>query len=549
MLFETIRVRHSDFPKMGTAFGKHDRVSYHRSNSNGDAQSVHSSRYIRHTFLGMPAPSGEAESLWGPLNLTAFLYPSDTRKFKRRAGWKKDLLHNLSMTLAGTGAKPTGIGVDLHELMTSKHRHSDWMKVDSAVKLSAAVLNDPASAVMYKEDKASRIGTFQILAPSDVARQLAAFGYAKVNSWNLDMVALANQANAAISTKKAAPVVRAVNPPLRALAPLMNNRSLVQALRWYLGGAVRYDGHVVLKLDQGLSSKNYISSLWHHDSCGRRIKLFIFLHDVHSHSRPTLIAERSHNTWYHMHGGPPRATSRFTSKFVTSHYDVAMMTGPRGGGFIFDTNALHRGETLGNTTRTVIVLEFHVHGKIDHLARYGFDGPCPSLPSASNFGGEPGFKMYPQQRFDALALRRLLNSSCAGGIPSKALPKGMECVWQPAPQVCWKGGMRKVCVPVEIMPVSDPRLNTEKKAPKKGRRGISAGIEGGSSFVGERVLYKPDVLSPNFFMRFPSVGRFTLSCPGGDGVMSTHVVLCRPEGNGSSSIGYPGYHSMRLRYM
>ena len=35
--------------------------------------------------------------------------------------------------------------------------------------------------------------------------------------------------------------------------------------------------------------------------------------------------------------------SRFADKYIRANYDVVPMTGKRGGGFIFDTNAIHKG--------------------------------------------------------------------------------------------------------------------------------------------------------------------------------------------------------------
>ena len=52
------------------------------------------------------------------------------------------------------------------------------------------------------------------------------------------------------------------------------------------------------------------------------------------------------------------------------------MHGPRFGGFIFDTNAIHKIELDGADARTVVTLEWHPHGKIGPLA--AFDNPCPS---------------------------------------------------------------------------------------------------------------------------------------------------------------------------
>ena len=38
------------------------------------------------------------------------------------------------------------------------------------------------------------------------------------------------------------------------------------------------------------------------------------------------------------------------------------MIGKRGGGFLFDTNALHKIEVEGRLPRKVVVLEFHPRG-------------------------------------------------------------------------------------------------------------------------------------------------------------------------------------------
>eukprot|EP00966_Prymnesium_polylepis_P165904 3834867-Prymnesium_polylepis.2 len=55
-----------------------------------------------------------------------------------------------------------------------------------------------------------------------------------------------------------------------------------------------------------LAQRNYTSSTWHHDRCGRRLKLFLFLHDVAPNGRPTLVASGSHNqaTTSHTHARP-----------------------------------------------------------------------------------------------------------------------------------------------------------------------------------------------------------------------------------------------------
>ena len=161
------------------------------------------------------------------------------------------------------------------------------------------------------------------------------------------------------------------NAPLPALEPLLRNKQVAKVISTYLGGGARFDGHVVLELSNGTSIKDYLSGYWHHDRCGRRLKLFIFLHDVKRDGRPTIVAAGarrltaeisprytaeiapryrrptppsagSHETTYFSTLGPARH-ARFTDKYVRAHYAAVPMAGPRGGGFLFDTNTLHVG--------------------------------------------------------------------------------------------------------------------------------------------------------------------------------------------------------------
>ena len=54
------------------------------------------------------------------------------------------------------------------------------------------------------------------------------------------------------------------------------------------------------------------------------------------------------------------------------------MVGKRGGGFIFDTNALHNGMVEGSIPRNTVILEYHSYSKLLILKAAGSDGPCPS---------------------------------------------------------------------------------------------------------------------------------------------------------------------------
>ena len=120
--------------------------------------------------------------------------------------------------------------------------------------------------------------------------------------------------------------------------------------------------------------KDYISGFWHHDRCGRRVKAFLFLHDVAENGRPTLVARGSHRTLYYSYMFMPM--SRFSDDYIRESYDAAAMTGAKGGGFIFDTNAAHRGELDGDVPRTVLVAEFIGDAKLEALTEFHYTGPC-----------------------------------------------------------------------------------------------------------------------------------------------------------------------------
>ena len=85
------------------------------------------------------------------------------------------------------------------------------------------------------------------------------------------------------------------------------------------------------------------------------------------------------------------------------------MTGKEGGGFVFDTNSLHRGKVEGVRPRTAVILEFHQHhkaGRARGLAGGKVDNPCPSVWPKGRISkhqeqelqlGRSGFPLYPQE--------------------------------------------------------------------------------------------------------------------------------------------------------
>lgn len=116
------------------------------------------------------------------------------------------------------------------------------------------------------------------------------------------------------------------------------------------------------------SESQYFSGYWHHDGEGHRLKAFVFLSDVDAASRPTRIAAGTHDTFYLSYAaygkkGEGLRFSRFSEQFVAKSYDVDTMTGPRGGGFVFDTNTVHRGEVRGSRPREVLMIELTLAAK------------------------------------------------------------------------------------------------------------------------------------------------------------------------------------------
>merc|ERR1712007_84691 len=70
------------------------------------------------------------------------------------------------------------------------------------------------------------------------------------------------------------------------------------------------------------------------------------------------------------------ADFRFDVNYVKSTYKVEQMLGKRGGGFIFDTNTVHRGMVDGrHLRRDVVVIDIESVSKLE--AKLPGKGPCP----------------------------------------------------------------------------------------------------------------------------------------------------------------------------
>ena len=288
---------------------------------------------------------------------------------------------------------------------------------------------------MSLSSKAPHDGARLSTAEARMVRQLQRRGVLYVHDWGLDTIALARQAAAILANAslraRAGPSSASASrvalrnerghpkaslelrgeplsgrgPPLPAVESILHNESLARVITAYLGaGAARYDNGYHLIRYPPVFAREFPAGQWHHDRCGRRLKLFVFVEDVHEGNHPTQVAVGTHNLNYYSHGEPWQLLSRYTDAHVRSRYEVASMTGQAGGGFLFDTNALHQALLHpANDSRTVVIFEFHPHGKVGPLLPY--NNPCPSSKRAERgvprsdaiVHGRPGYPLYPQE--------------------------------------------------------------------------------------------------------------------------------------------------------
>ena len=230
------------------------------------------------------------------------------------------------------------------------------------------------------------------LAARDAGR-LDATGAALVDDWGLsfeNVTRISLKAHAALGREAAARrqsvatgVIEATLLPGDVAAWLASPR-LQAALDAYLGAEAYVRTRIAaLRLTNRLTAPysgaepnllGYPSGFWHHDRCGKRVKAFLFLHEVKADGRPTLIAEASHRTHYYDY--KDLLQSRFADSYVEENYAVTALTGPRGGGFLFDTATIHKGKASGKRSRTVIIADFMDTRKLDTFKKLRYRGPC-----------------------------------------------------------------------------------------------------------------------------------------------------------------------------
>eukprot|EP00747_Dinoflagellata_sp_TGD_P114994 gnl/TRDRNA2_/TRDRNA2_172046_c2_seq2.p1 gnl/TRDRNA2_/TRDRNA2_172046_c2~~gnl/TRDRNA2_/TRDRNA2_172046_c2_seq2.p1 ORF type:complete len:431 (+),score=31.76 gnl/TRDRNA2_/TRDRNA2_172046_c2_seq2:88-1380(+) len=182
---------------------------------------------------------------------------------------------------------------------------------------------------------------------------------------------------------------------MRSLDRLVDKHSFMMKLASaYLGSEVEPSSANAFTLSESASKATYSNAPWHHDGCGRRLKAWIYHHDVTEHHHPTLIAGGTqHNLWHaptEYYIGK-QGQNKLNEEIVRQEFGgrIKPMLAPRGGGFIFDTHALHAANMVGkhkSRSTTLLSLNTIEHKKLpreplgsdDGYMSGWTDGRCPS---------------------------------------------------------------------------------------------------------------------------------------------------------------------------
>lgn len=168
------------------------------------------------------------------------------------------------------------------------------------------------------------------------------------------------------------------NMHFRALDPLMNNKAILELISFYMGSDVVINGYQYWHSQANATTaqaRNF--GEWHHDNCGTRAKMFVYLHDVDEDRMVTEVAAGSQTTQKYVYSG---FKPWFKTQSVEQQWRVRKMTGPAGGGFLFDPNTIHRASAYRpHLSRDVVIVDVSSSVKAD-VGVPSAKRPCPLHP-------------------------------------------------------------------------------------------------------------------------------------------------------------------------
>jgi hypothetical protein len=160
------------------------------------------------------------------------------------------------------------------------------------------------------------------------------------------------------------------------LGRMLTEDSLLMKLSsGFLGGKAVVNNVSPFTLPASVTKTSYTNAPWHHDGCGLRLKAWVYLHDVDEHTHPTLIAAGTHKIQYYpttQYFAGTQNHNKLNESAVRDAFGdkIHAMTGRKGGGFIFCTNALHAANTVGqHKDRRVVLIELSTATHVDNMPR------------------------------------------------------------------------------------------------------------------------------------------------------------------------------------
>merc|ERR1712224_750843 len=182
-----------------------------------------------------------------------------------------------------------------------------------------------------------------VYGPRDRFSDFFRNGYVKIPDFGIDVDKLKEEIRVAKKANTWEELLNGKNRWARnmhfpSLDGLIANKAILELISFYMGSDVIVNGYQYWHTDALATKQHVTTGDWHHDSCGTRVKMFVYLHDVGEDRMPTEVAVGSQTHLKYMFGG----YMLFKDQAVNEAWKVDRMMGSAGGGFIFDPNTIHR---------------------------------------------------------------------------------------------------------------------------------------------------------------------------------------------------------------
>jgi hypothetical protein len=161
----------------------------------------------------------------------------------------------------------------------------------------------------------------------------------------------------------------------------LNLNELIGILDKYEDSIIGYIGNDAvldncrLNIVNADTKKNNVSWCWHHDGCGRRLKMFICLEG--DGAQPTFLASGYREKPYRYSLIDALRIINPRLGWRPKEEDIVALNHRRGSVSIFDTDILHRGHFNSVASRHCLVLEFCSLKKIRLIGKF-----CPVGPTS-----------------------------------------------------------------------------------------------------------------------------------------------------------------------